>query len=264
MEHLTKRQELKIQLDKESAKLGMKDRPAEHYTSLDILKNHALTQIDALGSTWANHVNAFIPVQAVSKILHINELYQKILDVPGVICEFGVQYGATLVQLLNCRNFYEPHNIGRIIYGFDTFQGLSGTEVSDGSIPLDGDFAVGTEYLETLTEILHVHESFQPRPYMTKSFLIEGDASETIDKWLTDNPHAIISMALFDMDIYKPTKDVLERILPRLTRGSLLLFDELNHPAYPGETLAVEEILQLNKIALRKTVWQPFSAYAIW
>jgi hypothetical protein len=50
-------------------------------------------------------------------------------------------------------------------------------------------------------------------------------------------------MAIFDMDIYKPTKDVLEKIIPRLVKGSLLVFDELNFKAFPGETIAVNEVL---------------------
>ena len=35
-------------------------------------------------------------------------------------------------------------------------------------------------------------------------------------------------MAIFDMDIYKPTKDALNAIKSRFTKGSVLVFDELN------------------------------------
>jgi hypothetical protein len=34
-------------------------------------------------------------------------------------------------------------------------------------------------------------------------------------------------MAIFDMDVYKPNKDALESIFLKLTKGSLLIFDEL-------------------------------------
>jgi hypothetical protein len=249
---------------RDGVELVAQNRPAELTNAIETLREHAVSQLDQLGTTWVTHINAFVPVQAVSRILYFNELYQKILEVPGVICEFGVQYGAGLAQLLNCRNIYEPHNIGRIIYGFDTFEGFAGTDIKDGNLANEGDYSVGKDYFDTLSEVLTVHESFQPRPFMKKFFLIKGDASVTIDKWLSDNPHAIVSMVLFDMDIYKPTKAVLEKILPRLTKGSLLVFDELNHPAFPGETRALDEVLKLPNVRLKKTRWQPYSSYIVW
>jgi hypothetical protein len=197
-------------------------------------------------------------------LFYYNELYKQILDIPGVICEFGVQWGAGLTQLLNFRNLYEAHNTSRVIYGFDTFDGFEGVTSSDGNLVFDGEYKTEKDYLSTLEEILTIHESFQPRPHIKRTSLIKGDASKTINNWLESNPHAIISMAIFDMDIYQPTKDVLEAILPRLTRGSLLVFDELNCPEFPGETLALNEVLGINKVALRKTPYQPNSSYCVW
>lgn len=249
---------------REGVELVPQNRPAELTNAIDRLREHAINNLNEFGTTWVNHINAFIPVHAVARILYFNELYQKILDIPGVICEFGIQYGAGLAQLMNCRNFYEPHNTGRVIYGFDTFEGLAGTESKDGKFAVDGDYSAGTNYFETLSDVLSIHESFQPRPHVKRFSLIKGDASITVDQWLADNPHAIISMVLFDMDIYKPTKAVLEKIIPRLTKGSLLVFDELNHPAFPGETRALDEVLKLSGIRLRKTRWQPYSAYVVW
>ena len=41
------------------------------------------------------------------------------------------------------------------------------------------------------------------------------------------------------MDVYKPTKYVINHIKKRLFKGSIIVFDELNHPVFPGETLAL-------------------------
>jgi hypothetical protein len=71
-------------------------------------------------------------------------------------------------------------------------------------------------------------------------------------------------MAIFDMDIYKPTKDVLEKIIPRLTKGSLLVFDELSNEFWPGETLAVNEVLGLNNLSLRRFPHQTTCAWAVY
>lgn len=182
---------------------------------------------------------------------------------PGVICEFGVQWGTTIAQLIAFRGIYEPYNHSRKIYGFDTFEGFSTIDEKDGGYSELGDYSVNKGHFELLDEVLTIHESFSPVSHIKKFNLIKGDAAATIGPWLSENPHAIISMAIFDMDVYKPTKDVLESILPRLTKGSLLVFDELNAETFPGETRAVDEVLGLNNIRLRHNPNQPLCAWAI-
>ena len=71
-------------------------------------------------------------------------------------------------------------------------------------------------------------------------------------------------MVIFDMDIYQPTKDALESILPRLTKGSILVFDELNCRQFPGETQALQDVLSLNKLKLQHDAHQPNCAWAVW
>jgi hypothetical protein len=70
-------------------------------------------------------------------------------------------------------------------------------------------------------------------------------------------------MAIFDMDLYKPTKDALNAVIPRLTKGSILVFDQLNHEKFPGETQAVMEVLGLNKLKLRRDPHQSYCAYTV-
>jgi hypothetical protein len=64
------------------------------------------------------------------------------------------------------------------------------------------------------------------------------------------------------MDIYRPTKAALEMILPRLTKGSMLVFDELNCEFFPGETQALAEVLGLGNLRLERFPHQPFCAFA--
>jgi hypothetical protein len=94
--------------------------------------------------------------------------------------------------------------------------------------------------------------------------LIKGDASDSVPNWINENPHAIVAMAIFDMDIYKPTRNALEAILPRLTKGSILVFDELNCPEFPGETEALNDVLGLNNLRLNHFAHQPTCAWAVW
>lgn len=212
---------------------------------------------------WHRHSLVTLNASVTSRILYLDTLYRKIIDVPGVICEFGVQWGATLTQLINLRSIHEPFNHSRTICGFDTFEGFYGLDQKDGGEYREGDLYTQHEYEIKLGKILSLIESFPPLAQIEKFQLIKGDATHTIDRWLDENPHAIISMAIFDMDLYKPTKTVLEKIAPRLTKGSVLAFDELNCKMFPGETLALSEVLGLNNIRLYRSPLHPFGAWAI-
>lgn len=215
------------------------------------------------GHGWNSHNLVTIKRQTLSRILYLDMLYQQVVAKPGVICEFGVQWGATLATFINLRGVYEPFNHSRKIFGFDTFEGFASVTEEDGGFSNVGDYGTARGYREALEEILTIHEAFSPIPHLRKFELIQGDASVTVDQWLQDNPHVIIAMAVFDMDVYKPTRDVLEKIIPRLTKGSLLVFDELNCPHFPGETIAVQEVLGLNNLRLRRFPHQPYCAWAV-
>jgi hypothetical protein len=212
---------------------------------------------------WNNHLLVTLKRQTLSRFLYWDHLYRQILETPGVICEFGVQWGASLAQLINLRGIYEPYNISRLIFGFDTFSGFASVDQKDGGFSKVGDYSTSAGYEDVLEKLLDIHESFCPVSHVKKFKLIKGDASLTAEQWLLDNPSSIISMAIFDMDVYKPTKDVLEIIIPRLTKGSLLVFDELNCPSFPGETRAVDEVLKINNLKLRHFPHQPYCAWTV-
>jgi hypothetical protein len=217
-----------------------------------------------MGPHWNVHSNAFVDRIALSRLLYWNRLYQQIVDVPGVICEFGIQWGATLATLINLRGMFEPYNYSRRIVGFDTFQGFVTTAPQDGAAVAVGDYATTTGYQERLEQILALHEANAPIPHIKKFELVAGDASVTAAEWLVRNEHAVVAMAIFDMDVYQPTRDALQALLPRLTKGSVLVFDELNCPRFPGETTAVMEVLGLNNLRLRRDPHQPYCAWAVW
>jgi hypothetical protein len=65
------------------------------------------------------------------------------------------------------------------------------------------------------------------------------------------------------MDLYQPTKVCLKKLIPRLFKGSVIVFDELNYPDFPGETLALLESFDLKKIKLKSFHGQTFASYFI-
>jgi hypothetical protein len=48
------------------------------------------------GAQWNYHNSVFLKRQVLSRLIYQDFLYKKILSVPGVICEFGVHWGATM------------------------------------------------------------------------------------------------------------------------------------------------------------------------
>ncbi len=249
---------------KEKRKSLINYRNEESNSALDLLYDKTLELLPLYGDeVWAKHQLLTQHVSATARTLYLDELYKKIIDVPGVICEFGVHWGSALSQLINLRSIYEPFNHSRLIYGFDTFQGFTSLHEKDGNDYIEGDLSTLDNYDEKLYEILNLIESFAPLSHLKKHKLIKGDAIETIDKWLLENPNKIISLAIFDMDLYAPTKEVLQKILPRLTRGSIIAFDELTCDEFPGEAVAVNEVLGFNNIKLRRSKLHPQCAWAV-
>ena len=211
------------------------------------------------------NLSLYLKRQDLSQILFMNHLYKKILNVHGNIFEFGVRWGRNLALYSNLRGVYEPFNHNRKIVGFDTFDGFESIDSKDGkgSAIEKGAFNVSDNYIEYLKPLLDYHEKENPIPHIKKYELIKGDATKTIKSYLKNNEHTVIALAYFDFDIYKPTFDCLEAIKDRLTKGSVVGFDELNYEAYPGETLALKEVFGLNKINLKRTPYSGVQSYFV-
>lgn len=220
-----------------------------------------LDQVQRGNEHW--HRVVTLRTETLSRLLHLDRLYQSILDVPGIVCEFGVHWGATFSTLLNLRAIYEPFNVSRVVVGFDTFDGFPGVSPSDGSSWDVGDFRSTAAYENLLHEIAEIHESLAPRPEVKKFELVKGDVRETLDPWLKANPHSVIALAILDLDLYEPTRHVLERILPRCTAGTVLVFDEFAHPEFPGETQAVMDEMGLGRLRLQRSRYATFPAFAV-
>ncbi|SDL64203.1 hypothetical protein SAMN04488074_112152 [Lentzea albidocapillata subsp. violacea] len=190
----------------------------------------------------------------LTDLLAMDALYRMLPEVPGVIMEFGVLHGRHLATLTALRSVYEPYNSLRRIIGFDTFTGFPDISEVDkvSTSAVAGRFAMPDGEVEHLREVLAAHEASEPFGHTQRTFVVPGDVRETVPQYLEDNPETIIAMAYFDLDLYAPTRDLLEAIVPHLTKGSILAFDELAHPKWPGETTALREVFGLDRAPLRQ------------
>ncbi|WP_334156912.1 crotonobetainyl-CoA--carnitine CoA-transferase [Oryzomicrobium sp.] len=207
----------------------------------------------------------FLSRQNLSQILFVHEMYQHIVDVHGVIMEFGVRWGRNLALYESLRGIYEPFNHNRKIIGFDTFEGFPSVDQKDGNdeIITVGAYNVTRDYVDYLVNVLDYHEQESPISHIKKYEIVKGDASAGITRYLGEHPETIVALAYFDFDIYKPTLDCLEAIRGCLTRGSVIGFDELNNATYPGETLALKETLGLSTYKIRHSRFSPTQSYII-
>ena len=201
-----------------------------------------------------SNLGLFIDSKNLSRILLMNHLYKQIVDIHGSIFEFGTRWGNNGALFSSLRSIYEPFNRHRKIILFDTFEGLKNIHNLDGKNEMMFEKSLSTSkgYEKFLESIMKTHESLNPLSHIKKFEIVKGDASKEINNYLNENNEIIISLAYFDFDIYKPTKDVLKAIMPRLCKGSILAFDELNDADAPGETIALMEEIGLNNIKLER------------
>lgn len=201
-----------------------------------------------------SNLGLFLNSKNLSRILFMNYLYQQIIDIQGIIIEFGVRWGQNMSLFAALRGIYEPFNRQRKIVGFDTFKGFPTISEKDGKSKLmkKGADSVTENYANYLTKVLEFQEKDNPLSHIKKYKLVAGDAVIEIDRYLKEHPETIISLAYFDFDLYEPTKKCLEVIRPYLVKGSVLGFDELNDPDSPGETVALKEVFGLGNMRLKR------------
>lgn len=227
---------------------------------LEMFDNTPIPRISIL-----ENLELYMRPQRISEIISLQQLYLKILDVHGIIIEFGVRWGRHLSVFSGLRAIYEPYNFYRNILGFDTFTGFLEPALEDGDSNRVhiGSMSVSENYELYLDKILALHEAEAPLSHIKRTYLIKGDAPVELANYLKHNPETIIALAYFDMDLYQPTKHCLELILPYLTKGSILAFDELLHPEFPGETLALKEVVDITQHKIERFSTAPYPCYIV-
>lgn len=235
----------------DSQELYSSDAEAQIRTEFyEHFQNSPIPQNDIL-----NNLGLFLNSKNLSRILFMDHIYRLNLEVMGSIFEFGTRWGQNSSLFAALRGIYEPFNRHRKIVCFDTFEGfpsLSENDNLDCKVIREGALSCTKDYEKYLEKTLDFQEKDNPLSHIKKYEICKGDACLEIEKYLDRNPETIISMAYFDFDLYEPTKVCLEKILDRVVKGSVLVFDELNDPDSPGETKAVMDVFGLRSIRLKR------------
>lgn len=212
----------------------------------------------------------YVPRQNLARFLARYEIFRLVKLIQGSIVECGVLFGGGLMSFAKLSAILEPYNFQRRIIGFDSFTGFPSIDESDlRGLParksahlMPHGFAAEGAY-EDLLNAVRLFDISRFLNHFPKVDVIKGDFDVTAPKYLEDHPHLIISCLYLDFDIYSPTKKAIELFLPRMPKGSVLVFDELNEEAFPGETLAVIEALDIRSLRVQRFDFEPRISYAV-
>lgn len=207
----------------------------------------------------------FVPTQDIRRFISRYELFKQVLDVHGSVVECGVLFGGGLMSWAHFSEIFEPFNHLRNIIGFDTFSGFAALSEKDRT-GTAAQMAVGGLAIDAeadLNQAIGLFDQNRVLKHIRKIRLVRGDACATIPAFLDANPHTVVSLLWLDFDIYEPTVAALRHFLPRMPKGAIVAFDELNHEVWPGETVAVMEEVGLNKLRIRRFPFGSTVSYAV-
>lgn len=196
----------------------------------------------------------YVPRQNLTTFLCKYEIFKRVLAIQGSIVECGVLFGGGTLTFAQLSAIFEPTNHQRRVIGFDTFAGhrpMHKEDINSASAEAkEGGFAVDSYAEITRSAVLHDLNRFVG--HIPKVELVRGDASKTIPKYVKDNPHLIVSLLYLDFDVYGPTEVAIKTIVPRMPKGAIIAFDELNLKDWPGETQALLKRMRLRELRLER------------
>jgi hypothetical protein len=243
----------------------------DRQTSNDItsMKNYEDLFLSFPGNTFSKleSFSRHVRRQTISKFLARTEIFKNILNIHGSILDLGVAGGQSLMSWAQLSSIYEPLNYTRKIIGFDTFSGIPKITKNDtsGESPSqhlkEGGFSFNE--IDSLKKAIQVYDNNRFLSHIPKIELISGDITKTVPEYLEKNQHLIVSLLHIDVDVYDPTITALKHVVPRMPKGSVIVFDEINQIPYPGETKAIIDTLGINNLKINRFTWETGISYAI-
>lgn len=207
----------------------------------------------------------FVPRQSIATFLARERMFQLIRDTHGHIVECGVFRGGGFFSWSHFSAIFEPYNHVRRIVGFDTFEGFPtvGTDDGVGDLPYKHAGGLATHAADEVREAIRLHDLNRPLGHMSRNELVIGDACMTIPQYIDDNKHLIVALLYLDFDLYEPTRIAIESFWPRMPKGGVLAFDELNQKQWPGETMALFDSIGIGSLRIQRFEFNPQISFAV-
>lgn len=206
----------------------------------------------------------YVRRQQLKRFLAMYELFKLAMPVKGSIIECGVFRGFGVMTWAKLSAILEPENLTRRVYGFDTFDGfptIGDRDRSEFANPAVGELASSSH--DELHQLIAEYDRDRFLGHIGKVELVKGNIVESARAFVKSHPHLLVSLLFIDCDLYDPTHAALKAFVPRMPKGAIIAFDELDNPIWPGETLAAIEAGVVKGMKLRRFEWDPYIAYAI-
>lgn len=212
-----------------------------------------------------NNFPRFVSRQSLSLFLAKQELFKHVVDVHGSVVECGVFAGGGLFTWAQLSAIYEPYNHGRRVIGFDSFSGFPSLSPQDGEGEQEHRRVGGYRFegIEELVAGAALQDLNRPIGHIPKIELVAGDAVSTIPRYVDENPSLVVSLLYLDFDLFEPTLSALRALLPRMPKGAVIGFDELNQKQWPGETRAVMDAVGIDRLRIQRFPYTPGLSYAV-
>ena len=186
-------------------------------------------------------------VDRLQKILSRYELFKKIINIPGDICECGVFKGAGIFTWVKLLKLFKPNNDFKVI-GFDFFENKSKAKLK--------------YKLDKKEQAFHSIGAISQKDLFKKceewNFknlkLYAGDVKKTTKKYARDSFGSRIALLYLDVDNYEGTLEILKNLYNKMAKGGVIAFDEYALQGH-GESDAVDEFLSNKKIKLKSFSW---------
>ena len=256
---------------REDFSMSIRSTTRSFRTDAELLVGEAIASIfdrsiDCTETKLANFPK-YVRRQHLKRFLAHYEVFKMVLPVKGSIVECGVFHGFGFMSWAKLSTILEPENLSRRVYGFDTFSGFPSIGDEDENVhdshvialPQTGDLASTSK--DELEALLVQYDQDRFLGHMDKAHLVAGDACETIPRFLKEHPHLVVSLLFLDFDLYEPTKVAIEHFVPRMPKGAILAFDELDNPIWPGETQALRDTLGINNVQIERLPWDPYIGF---
>ena len=148
--------------------------------------------------------------------------------IPGDIVEFGCYIGTTSLFI---RRLLDGASENRSFHVYDSFEGLPPKNKEDDS-PAGIGFRAGALSISKKQFIREFQKANLKVPVIHKGWFNDLTA---------DDVPAHIAFAFLDGDFYQSIKDSLALVLPRMSRGGVIVIDDYAREALPGVAKAVHE-----------------------
>jgi hypothetical protein len=193
----------------------------------------------------------------IAKLIAQYELFRMAADVDGSIVECGVFKGVSLVRFAHFRAIAGLQDT-KAIYGFDTFSDFPSSDYEPDNellakfIDSAGSRSISKDQLHTVLEAKGISDNVS---------LIDGDVNETVPEFIEKNPGFQISFLNLDVDLYGPSKVILENFFPLISPGGILLLDD--YGKFPGETKAADDYFRNASVEIKQFQFARSPSYII-